>query len=226
MRVIGVIPARGGSKGIPMKNVKRLNGKPLIAYTIEAALASNLDRVIVSTDCKEIAEVSRGYKVEVIMRSDKLAQDDTPTLPVLQDLISKMVDKYDAVMTLQPTSPLRTASHINEALSIYLDNVDADSLVSVVKTPHNFMPEKLMTYNGKYLTGSGIIKRRQDMRSVYARNGAAIYITKIEKLDKYIFGGKIIPFFMNKLDGIDIDDMEDWILLEALVKSQNDDYER
>ena len=217
MRILGVVPARGGSKGIPMKNVKQLNGKPLIAYTIEAALASNLDKIIVSTDCKEIAEVSRGYKVEVIMRTDKLAQDDTPTLPVLQDLISKIADKYDAVMTLQPTSPLRTVSHINEAISIFIDDATADSLVSVVKTPHNFMPEKLMTYDGKYLTGSSIVKRRQDMSVVYARNGAAIYITKTDKLDQYIFGGKILPFFMNKLDSIDIDEMEDWNIVERLI---------
>ncbi len=217
MRILGVVPARCGSKSIPMKNVKQLNGKPLIAYTIEAALASNLDKVIVSTDCKEIAKISREYKAEVTMRSDKLAQDDTPTLPVLQDLISKIADKYDAVMTLQPTSPLRTVSHINEAISTFIDDAAADSLVSVVKTPHNFMPEKLMTYDGKYLTGSSIVNRRQDMSVAYARNGAAIYITKIEKLNQYIFGGKILPFFMNKLDSIDIDEMEDWNIVERLI---------
>jgi CMP-N-acetylneuraminic acid synthetase len=202
-----------------MKNVKQLNGKPLIAYTIEAALASNLDKIVVSTDCKEIAKISREYNAEVIMRSGKLAQDDTPTLPVLQDLIPKIADKYDAVMTLQPTSPLRTVSHINEAISTFIDDATADSLVSVVKTPHNFMPEKLMTYDGKYLTGNNMVKRRQDMGVAYARNGAAIYITKTEKLDQYIFGGKILPFFMSKLESIDIDDIEDWRIVEHLMES-------
>lgn len=217
MRILGVVPARGGSKGIPMKNVKQLNGKPLIAYTIEAALASNLDKTIVSTDCKEIAKISSEYKAEVIMRPGKLAQDNTPTLLVLQDLISKITDKYDAIMTLQPTSPLRTTSHINEAINTFIKNGNADSLVSVIKVPHNFMPEKLMIYDGKYLTGSSIVKRRQDMNVIYARNGAAIYITKTDKLDQYIFGGKILPFFMNKLDSIDIDEIEDWGIVERLL---------
>jgi CMP-N,N'-diacetyllegionaminic acid synthase len=224
MRVIGVIPARGGSKGIPMKNVKQLNGKPLIAYTIEAALASNLDRVIVSTDCTEIARISIKYKAEVAMRPDKLAQDDTPTLLVLQDLMSNMVGEYDAVMTLQPTSPLRTVGNINKAIEDFNNDTYADSLVSVVKVPHNFMPEKLMTHNGQYLNGSSSIKRRQEVSEIYARNGASIYITKIDRLGQYMFGGKILPFFMDKLSSIDIDDMEDWIMLEALVKSQNDDF--
>ena len=100
MKILGIIPARAGSKGIPKKNIKLLNGKPLIAYTIEAALASNLDRVIVSTDCKEIAGISKEYGAEVIIRSFNLAEDTTPTLPVLQHVVSKLEVEFDAVMTL------------------------------------------------------------------------------------------------------------------------------
>jgi CMP-N,N'-diacetyllegionaminic acid synthase len=217
MNILGVIPARCMSKGIPKKNIKLLNGKPLIAYTIEAALASKLDRIIVSTDCEEVAEVSIRYGAGILMRAEILAQDTTPTLSVLQDIMSNIDVKYDAVMTLQPTSPFRTTKHINEAIEIFSGDKEADSLVSAVKVPHNFMPEKLMGYDSLYLSGSSEVIRRQDIKTMYARNGAAIYITKFEKLDEYIFGGKIVPYFMKKIDSFDIDDMEDWEIAERLI---------
>lgn len=218
MKIIGIIPARGGSKGIPKKNIKLLNGKPLIAYTIEVALASNLYRVVVTTDCEEIAKVSKEYGAEVLMRPDYLAEDITPTLPVLQDVVVRLQEKFDAVMTLQPTSPLRTSIHINEAIELFESDKEADSLVSVVEVPHNYLPEKLMSHDGKYLSGNSEVKRRQEISTKYARNGAAIYITKTEKLGEYIFGGKILPYFMSKADSFDIDDMEDWEIIEKVKK--------
>lgn len=217
MRIVGVIPARSGSKKIPVKNIKVLKGKPLIAYTIKAALSSNLDRVVVTTDCKNIADISRQFGAEVIIRSPELARDETATLPVIQDVIKRLDTKFDAVMTLQPTSPLRKTEDINNSIRIFNDNTDADSLVSVVEVPHNFMPEKLMTYDGIKLFGSSEPRRRQDLRRMYARNGAAIYITKINKLDNYIFGGNIIPYFMSKSKSFDIDDTEDWNIVEKLI---------
>lgn len=217
MKILGIIPARGGSKGIPKKNIKLLKGKPLIAYTIEAALASNLDRVIVSTDCKEIASVSKEYGAETIMRPAHLAEDRTPTLPALQDVVARLDEEFDAVTTLQPTSPLRTVEDINKSIEIFSNDREADSLVSVVKVPHNYMPEKLMSLDDKYLTGNGEIKRRQEVSTMYARNGAAIYITKTQKLSEYIFGGKILPYFMSKMNSFDIDDMEDWEIVERLI---------
>lgn len=221
MRILGVIPARGGSKGIPKKNIKQLNGKPLIVYTIEAALASDLDKVIVSTDCKNIAKISKKHGACVVMRSKDLARDDTPTIAVLQSIIANIGSKYDAVMTLQPTSPLRVERHINESINIFLKDELSDSLVSVVKVPHNFLPEKIMSFEGMYLSGDTTPKRRQLSRSMYARNGAAIYITKIEKLDEYIFGGWIQPYFMNKIDSFDIDDSEDWEIVEKILSCRN-----
>ena len=217
MNILGIIPARGGSKGIPKKNIKDLKGKPLIAYTIEAALKSNLTDVIVSTDCNEIAEISKKYNAKVIMRPANLAQDKTPTLPVLQFVIDSFDKNYDAVMTLQPTSPLRTIEHINESIDLFINDENVDSLVSVTEVPHNYMPEKLMHFNGKYLTGNEKVKRRQDIPIMYARNGAAIYITKVDKINEYIFGGKILPYFMSKLNSFDIDDIEDWKIVERLV---------
>jgi len=218
MKILGIIPARGGSKGIPKKNIKLLNGKPLIAYTIEAALASNLDGVVVSTDCEEIANVSRKYGAEVMMRPAHLAEDKTPTSPVLQDVVGRLVEEFDAVMTLQPTSPLRTQKHINEAIELFESAKEAYSLVSVVEVPHNYLSEKLMSYDGKYLYGNSDVKRRQEVSTMYARNGAAIYITKTEKLSEHIFGGKILPYFMSKANSFDIDDMEDWEIIERMMK--------
>jgi CMP-N,N'-diacetyllegionaminic acid synthase len=221
MNILGVIPARGGSKGVPRKNVKLLNGKPLIAYTIESALASNVDKVVVSTDCMEIAEISKQYGVEVLMRPRELAKDDTPTLPVLQNIVSKLDERYDAIMTLQPTSPLRRVEDIDNSINIFDNNKNADSLVSVVSVPHNYMPEKLMTVNKKgYLTGGIITKRRQDMRAIYARNGAAIYITKTNNLNEYIIGGRVLPFYMSKINSIDIDDLDDFELVKIILESR------
>ena len=218
MKILGIIPARGGSKGIPKKNIKILNGKPLIAYTIEAALGSNLNRVIVSTDCEEIASISKEYGAEVMMRPSYLSEDQTPTLPVLQNLVSELEEKYYAVMTLQPTSPLRTVEDINKSIEIFKNDEEADSLVSVVEIPHNYMPEKSMFFDGNDLSGNNKIKRRQDISTIYSRNGAAIYITKTEKLHKYIFGEKILPYFMKKINSFDIDDMEDWEIVSKIVK--------
>lgn len=217
MKVIGVIPARGNSKEIPGKNIKILKDKPLVAYSIISALSSKLDKVIVSTDSKEIAEISKKYGADVIIRPSNLAGDRSTTLSVIQDVISRLNEKFDAVMTLQPTSPLRTVSDIDNSLKIFLNDKFADSLVSVVEVPHNFHPEKLMMFNNKYLTGNTTIKRRQDLPKIYARNGAAIYITRIENLSKYIIGGNILPYFMKAINSFDIDKIEDWEIVEKLL---------
>jgi CMP-N,N'-diacetyllegionaminic acid synthase len=223
MKSIGIIPARGGSKGIPNKNIIDLSGKPLIAYTIEAALASNLTEVIVSTDSDQIAEISESLGVKVIMRPAELAQDDTPTLPVLQDIIARLDESYDCVVTLQPTSPLRKAHDINEALQMFENDPSADSLVSVIKVPHNMIPECLMKYDNEgYLTPyleSDVKLRRQDKPSYFARNGAAIYITRTPNLNEYIFGGKIIAYKMSSEDSIDIDNTSDLNLTKKILES-------
>ena len=218
MKILGIIPARSGSKGIPKKNIKLLNGKPLIAYTIEAGLKSNLNKVVVSTDCNEIADISKDYGCEVLMRPVNLARDETPTLPVLIDVVSKLEETFSGIMTLQPTSPLRNEHHINEAIDLFKSDNDADSLVSVVQVNHGFMPNKLMAFDGKYLSGNITVNRRQDSPLMYARNGAAIYITKTEKLNEFIFGGNILPYFMSKIDSFDLDDMDDWQILERIIE--------
>ena len=215
MKVLGVIPARSGSKGIKKKNIKLLRDKPLINYSIESSLVSNLNKVVVSTDCIEIIKIAKRYNLGIIKRSPLLAKDRTPTLPVIQDVLKTINSNFDAVMVLQPTSPFRTDKHINESIELFKNNKGADSLVSVVEVPHNFLPEKLMDFNEQFLEGDFMIKRRQEMHKKFARNGA-IYLTKIDKISSYLVGGNVLPYFMDKMSSIDIDDIDDWIIAERL----------
>lgn len=220
MKILGFIPARGGSKGLPGKNKKIILGKPLIAHTIEAALYSNLYDVVVSSDDDEILDIARKYDVKVVKRPDNLAGDLAPTLPVMVHAVNAVYGKFDAVMTLQATSPLRTTKHINDTIALFSQDDEADSLVSIIKIPHKFTDSSIMLKNGKYVQPADVnnlVLRRQEKPTYWARNGAAIYITRIDKIEEYIFGGKIIPYEMSKLESIDIDDIDDWQMAEAIM---------
>ena len=142
MNVLAVIPARGGSKSIIKKNITNLGGKPLIDYTFEAALKSkNITKLVVSTDDQEIKSFAQSRKVQVIERPHSLAQDHSLTIDVLKHLIfeNNFQNEFDLVMTLQPTSPFRKTLHIDESIELMRKNPDADSLVSCIKLPHNFI---------------------------------------------------------------------------------------
>lgn len=220
MKILGFIPARGGSKGLPGKNKKMMLGKPLIAHTIETALLSNLTDIVVSSDDDDILEIAKKYNVKVIKRPDELSGDLAPTLPVRTHAVQTVGGNYDAVMTLQVTSPLRTVKHINEAIELFSQDGEADSLVSVIKIPHKFTDASIMLLDGKYIKpidSEKLVLRRQEKPTYWARNGAVIYITRINKVGEYIFGGKIIPYEMNKMESIDIDDIEDWQMAEAIM---------
>ena len=147
--VLGLIPARGGSKGIPRKNIAILAGQPLLAYTCAVALGSRvLNRVVLSTDDAEIAEVGRQCGVEVpFLRPATLAQDGTPSIEVARHAVEYFRDNEhwtpDVVVLLQPTSPLRTSRHIDEAVDLMKES-DADTVVSVVEVPHRFNPHSVM----------------------------------------------------------------------------------
>lgn len=213
MRLLAIVPARGGSKGVPRKNLRLVAGRPLIGWTIAAAAESSaVDRLVVSTEDAEIAEVARGLGAEVIDRPPELARDDTPTLPVLRHAVAALEAhgyRSDAVLTLQPTSPLRTARHIDEAAALFAADPDADSLVSCVVVPHVFHPRSVMRrtaegYLEPFLTDPQPT-RRQDKEPVFARNGAAIYITRTPCLDRFVFGGRLIPYMMDETASLDID---------------------
>ena len=230
-KILGIITARGGSKGIPGKNIKELAGKPLIAHTIEAAKKSGVfDRVIVSTDDEKIAEVARLYDCEVpFLRPAELAKDSTPHIPVLRHAVSflKEQENYipDYVMILQPTAPLRTAAHIREVAAL-LETSGADSVVSVFEVPGHFHPRwqhtvddanRLAIFTGEPF--SDIVRRRQDLSKTYARNGA-IYLFKTKLLDDIqsnFYGDHVAAYIMKPEESVNIDTMEDWKEAERVL---------
>ena len=226
-KIIAIIPARGGSKGIPRKNIRVLAGKPLIAYSIEAALKSKyIGKTIVSTEDKEIAEKSREYGAEVIERPRELANDTAPTEPVLEHVVEwlKEHEGYtpDIVILLQPTSPFRTSEHIDEALDIFLNN-DYDSLLSVCPS-HAFIWK--VREDGAYPINCDFKSRprRQDKELEYKENGA-LYIMKYETLisNHNRLGGKIRLYIMPEESSIEIDTEFDFWLCEQIINRQRGD---
>lgn len=233
-KVLGVITARGGSKGIPGKNIKSFLGKPLIAHTIEVAKASGVfDRLILSTDDEAIAKVASGYGCEVpFMRPAELAADNTPHLPVMQHAVSWLREhenyRPDYVMILQPTSPLRRPQHIKEAVQL-ISKTGSDSVVSVSPVPSHYNPhwqfilgndERLSMYNGSPF--KEIIRRRQDLATTYTKNGA-IYIFKPELLydaNPSLYGDDIRAYVMDEKFSINIDTLDDWGVAEAIFKKE------
>lgn len=229
MRLLAVIPARGGSKGVPRKNLRLLAGRPLIAHSIAAALeAASVDRVVVSTEDAEIADTARAHGAEVVDRPAELARDESPTLAALQHAVATLAaaDGYrpDAVLTLQPTSPLRTARHIDEAAALFAADPAADSLVSCVPVPHIFHPRSVMRrdaagYLVPYLDDPQPT-RRQDKEPVFARNGAAVYITRTERLADFVFGGRLIAYMMDEDSSLDIDSEADLAAAEERLTAR------
>jgi CMP-N-acetylneuraminic acid synthetase len=228
MRSLGVIPARGGSKGIPGKNLRSVAGRPLLAYTADAVRASRLlARAIVSTDDPAIADAARALGLEVpFMRPAGLAADDTPMLPVLQHAAGAMAERgfaADAIVLLQPTSPLRRAEHIDAALDL-LHSSGADSVVSVVEVPHQFNPMSVMRLEGDrlepFLDGPTLV-RRQDKPRVLARNGPAVLAVLRRVVEAgSLYGSDCRPLLMTPNDSIDIDTADDleqaeWLLARA-----------
>lgn len=228
--VIAVIPARGGSKGVPRKNIKPLLGKPLIAWTIDAALAAkSVGRVIVSTDDHEIAVVSRACGAEVpFMRPAEFAQDDTPDLPVLKHALEFLGTKEGAtckaVVWLRPTAPLRTADDIDTAVAL-LTKTGAHSVRSVSATKAH--PYWMKTLSGDLLSpfvpGEDERKypRRQTLPPAYSLNGA-VDVTSIKTLEGWntLWGERIAGYIMPPERSIDIDTESDFVIAEALLKAR------
>ena len=228
MKILGIIPARGGSKGIPNKNLALLCGRPLLAYTADAVKQSRkLTRTIVSTDDERIAECARSLGLEVpFMRPAPLAADDAPMLPVVQHALEAMKERgfdADMVVLLQPTSPLRRAEHIDAAID-WLERTAADSMVSVVEVPHQFNPVSVMRLE------DGLLKpfldgptptRRQDKPRVFARNGPAVLAVRAAVVASgSLYGERSWPLGMSAEDSIDIDTPRDLQLVEWVLASK------
>ena len=230
LKVLAIIPARGGSKGIKRKNLVPLSGKPLIVYSIEAALLSQrLTRIIVSTDSEEIAEISRIHGADVpFLRPAALAEDDTPTLPVIQHAIGIVGGSYDAVMILQPTSPLRSSADIDGAIDLLAKNAEADSVISVVKVGDNH-PARMKLIRDGWLIDPSFAEeiegqRRQDLPEFYLRNGA-IYLSRMDVIMRQnsFKGTKCMAYVMPEIRSVNIDSDMDLILARAIVaEGQNE----
>lgn len=229
--ILGLIPARGGSKGIPKKNIARLCRKPLIIYTIEEALKSKyLTRVVTSTEDKEIACIAKNSGSEVIMRPRDLARDFTPTFPVVEHALNylKKQDSFkpDLIVLLQPTAPLRKALFVDDAIEILLKNIKrADAIVSLCKVdePH---PYKLKVIrNGlvqPLMKGDKGFRPRQLLPAVYRLNGA-FYIVKTAVClkKKTLLPNRTLPYLMQEEFSVNMDTPSDLILAEYFMKLQN-----
>ena len=212
-----MIPARRGSKGIADKNLAPLGGRPLLAWTIEAARASDvLTRVVVSTEDDEIAEVARGLGAEVLVRPPELAADETPMREVIDHALGEL-GLPDVLCLLQPTSPLRRAEHVDEAVRLLLES-GADSVVSVVEVPHRYAPESLMALDdGRLVPLDRAAARRQDKQSLYARNGPALLALRPDRIPDDLFGGDCRAYLMRPEDSVDVDEPFDLELAEFLL---------
>ena len=215
-KIIAIIPARSGSKGLPDKNIKDLNGKPLIAYSIEAANESKcFDKVLVSTDSEKYAEISKKYGAKVpFLRSAENSNDESGTWGACEEVLNNLDEKFDVVVLLQPTSPFRTAQNIKEALDLFFLK-NADTVVSVTQISHplewyNHLPDdnSLANFEAEEIR----TKRRQDLRPCYTMNGA-VYIVKRELLkpDLYLCGENSFAYVMDEANSVDIDSESDFL---------------
>jgi N-acylneuraminate cytidylyltransferase len=227
LRILGIIPARGGSKGVPRKNIKLLNNKPLIQYSIESALRSKLlTSVIVSTDDIEIAQISIELGAEVpFMRPNNLATDSAKSIDVVLHAIAELEKInlfFDAICLLQPTNPYRENGLIDLCITKFTNN-DYESLITVLPVPHQYNPHWVYETNA-----NGILKlatheimpisRRQDLPTAFFREGS-VYITKIEiiKTEKSLYGTRIGFHEINSKFKVNIDTIEDWAQAENLA---------
>lgn len=226
-RILAIITARGGSKGIPRKNIKELNGKPLIGHTIETAKKSIfLTRCILSTDDQEIAEVAENFGCDVpFMRPNELAQDNSTSIPVIQHAIQwlreNQGEEYDYVMILQPTSPFRTSDDIDACIKKIVDT-DADSVMSVVQLV-DFSLKKLKKIEDDillpFVEDEGVqSSRRQDLMPMYKRN-CAVYLTKRELIEVGdLFGTVSRPYIMPEERSVDINKPIDFEIAEFFAQ--------
>lgn len=219
-KILAVVPARGGSRGIPHKNIVKVKGKELITYTLDAARASKyIDKIIVSTDDSSIGEVALREGAEVLNRPKELAQDTSRTIDVLLHVVEKMDGCYDYLVLLQPTQPLRTALHIDEALELMIDN-QYPSLLSISPARNHPLLLRQMDSGGKLtpMLSCQSTVRRQDFPDYYVVNGA-IYINRIRDLTaETSLNDNLYGYEMPSEYDLDIDEPQDLLVLEALLE--------
>ena len=225
--ILAIIPARGGSKGVPKKNIKSFAGKPLIAWTIEQGKKSkHIDKLVVSTDDAEIAAVSRKYGAEVIDRPKEFGRDDSPTYDAIKHVVDTLEGKgenYDIVIILEPTSPLRKDDDLDNAIELFQKNkTKADALVSLGEV---HLENPMIT---KVIDGRGLLKpfiesrkqiyQRQQLPAIYFPYGV-IYLSKTDAYlkSKTVYQEKTIPYLIERWQNYEIDDIYDFVVMEAIM---------
>ncbi|WP_135081516.1 acylneuraminate cytidylyltransferase family protein [Terasakiella sp. SH-1] len=223
-KVLAVITARGGSKGLPGKNIRNLAGKPLIAWSIEQAQNSKIiDHCIISTDCPDIAHVAKQWEGNIpFMRPKQLGTDEATTMDVLHHVMSNVYEHYDYIVLLQPTSPLRTFDDIDGCIRKCIDT-NTPACVSVCKVDKSPMWMFRMNNDkgelSPFSSGENIPSRRQDTEQLWSLNGA-VYVAQWEWLknnDSFI-SNKTVGYAMTSAHSIDIDTELDFKIVESLIK--------
>lgn len=218
---LAIIPARGGSKRLPRKNILDLCGKPLISWSIEAALKSKyISKVVVSSDDEEILNISSNFGADIIKRPYELANDTATTFDAIKHTIDNL-EKYDYIILLQPTSPLRNVKHIDEAIEL-LEEKQADAIVSVCEMEHSPLWSNTLPNDGNmrdFLREEILNKRSQDLEKYYRLNGA-VYICKTDKLlenKSFFLKDNIFAYIMDRKSSIDIDEEIDFLFAERVL---------
>lgn len=227
---LAIIPARGGSKRLPRKNILDLAGKPLIAWSIEAGLKSKYaDKTIVTSDDDEILGIAKKLRADNIKRPDKLASDTATTFDAIKHTIDN-VKQYDYIILLQPTSPLRNEKHIDEAIEL-LESKNADAVIGVCEMDHSPLWSNILPHDGSmsdFLRDEVLNKRSQDLEKYYRINGA-IYICKTERLleeKSFFLKNNIFAYKMDRKSSIDIDEEFDFEIAAAIIGRNQINYEQ
>jgi CMP-N,N'-diacetyllegionaminic acid synthase len=228
--ILALVPARGGSKGLPGKNLRPLAGRSLIEYAARVARESAIvDRAVLTTDAEDIAAEGRRVGLEVpFMRPAQLAQDDTPMLPVIEHAVAAIGANGvvpEIVLLLQPTSPLRTPEHLRSAVRLLRES-RADSVVSVVELSRHLSPDYVMRMEGEalvpFLPDGARVTRRQDARRAYVRDGTVYaFWTRTLVEQGSIYGARCLPLVVNAAESITIDSPADWDEAERLLRQRS-----
>ncbi len=222
---LAIIPARGGSKRLPRKNILDLRGKPLIGWSIEAALKSKyIDKVVVTSDDNEILSIAKQFGCSTIKRPESLASDTSTTFDAIKHTIEHM-KTYDYIILLQPTSPLRDYKHIDDAIRLLLESKKANAIVSVTEMDHSPLWSNTLSEDknmNNFLRDEVLNKRSQDLEIYYRLNGA-IYICQTQKLleeKSFFLKDSIFAYEMDRKSSIDIDEEMDFQFAEILMKKR------
>ena len=227
MRILGLIPARGGSRGVPHKNIMLLGGKPLLQYTAEAALQSHyLSTTILSTDDDEITEIGRGCGLAVpFKRPVELARNDTPMLEVVQHAVrwlEAVQDCFDSICLLRPTNPFRQPEDIDACIEL-LETSEADAVVTVLPVPPEHNPHRVYFLDQSGLlhlstAGQSPISRRQDLPPAFHQEGS-VHVTRrnVVMENNSLYGKRLVGYPLNPARSVNIDTPEDWARAERLL---------